>query len=320
MTCVTIWIMNNVNYYSRDLISSLNNIGKNTVTISSVASSNPLTVSYLSFQKLFVSKTAMVFYPSANSFFIKLYSSQVPSSTSTCYAIHTEVFVLLLFNLCASPYHIEGNIGIFQKTYICYIYKLFIHDIYARACVMKMIERNLIGRGELSEEFLLKIIERARGLSLYELSRKAKWTIGRVDGTVRRLLNLNKVFIKVVEKNGRRVNLVYPIDQKPSNIVEVPSNLLRAQNPLWSNEAFIYALDNTTIGISGEELSDWNDISCFSSRIPIERAHEKTSLVIPEKFMNFYHLEEKHRTISVSGNNILVTISGNIVETKKYPS
>lgn len=194
------------------------------------------------------------------------------------------------------------------------------HDIYARACVRNMIERNLISRGKRSEEFLLKIIEHARGLSLYELSRKVKWTIGRVDGTVRRLLNSNKVFIKIVERNGRRVNLVYPIDQKPSNIVEVPSDLLLAQNPLWSDEALIYALDNTTIGISGEELPDWNEISCFSSRIPIERVNGKTSLAIPEKFMNFYHLEEKHRTISVSGNNILVTISGNIVETKKYPS
>ena len=121
--------------------------------------------------------------------------------------------------------------------------------------------------------------------------------------------------------------MVYPIDQKPSNIIEVPSNLLRAQNPLWSNEAFIYALDNTTIGISGEELPDWNEISCFSSRIPVykektrKRVNEKKiSLVIPEKFMKFYHLEKKHRTISVSGNNILVTISGDIVETKKYPS
>jgi len=191
----------------------------------------------------------------------------------------------------------------------------------------KMIEINPISRGEQSEEFLLKIIRDYPALSLYELSRKAKWTIGRTDGTVRRLLNSNEVFIKIIERNGRRVNLVYPIDQKPSNIIEVPSDLLRAQNPVWSNEAFIYALDNTTIGISGEELPDWNEISCFSSRIPVykektrKRVNEKKiSLVIPEKFMKFYHLEKKHRTISVSGNNILVTISGDIVETKKYPS
>lgn len=191
----------------------------------------------------------------------------------------------------------------------------------ARACAIKMIERNPITRGGRSEEFLLSIVRGYPGLSLYELSRKAKWTIGRVDGTVRRLLRAREVFIKVVERNGRRVNLVYPADQKPSNIVEVPSDLLRAHNPLWSEEAFIYALDNTTIGISGEELSDWNDISCFNLRIPIERANGKVSLVIPEKFMSFYHLEEKHRTISVGARaHILITISGDIVETKKYPS
>jgi hypothetical protein len=31
-------------------------------------------------------------------------------------------------------------------------------------------------------------------------------------------------------------------------------------------------------------------------------------------------MQRKHRIVSINGNNILVTISGDIVEEKKYPS
>ena len=175
-------------------------------------------------------------------------------------------------------------------------------------------------KGTKSEEFLLEIIRNYAGLSLYELAKKAKWTVGRVDGTVRRLLRAQEVFIKVIERNGRRVNLVYPESQKPSNILEVPTKLLETGNPVWQREAFVYALDHVNIGISGEEISEWNEISCFNSRIPVEINARAVSLRIPEKFIRFYHLNEKHRTVSVNGNNLIITISGDIIETKRYPS
>ena len=177
-------------------------------------------------------------------------------------------------------------------------------------------------KGTKSEEFLLEIIRNYAGLSLYELAQKARWTVGRVDGTVRRLLRAQEVFIKVIERNGRRVNLVYPESQKPSNILEVPTKFLDTSNPVWQREAFVYALDHVNIGISGQESPEWNEISCFKSRIPIEKnsARACISLRIPETFVTFYHLNEKHRTVSVNGNNILITVSGDIIETKKYPS
>lgn len=175
-------------------------------------------------------------------------------------------------------------------------------------------------KGRESEEFLLEIIRDYAGLSLYELAKKAKWTVGRVDGTVRRLLNSGEVFIKVIDRDGRRVNLVYPKEQKPSDIIEVPLSLLNTENPLWQREAFIYALDNANIGVSGREIPEWNEISCFSSKIPIEIVNGKISLKIPEKFVRFYHLNEKHRAVSVDGNSILITVSGDIIETKRYPA
>ena len=41
---------------------------------------------------------------------------------------------------------------------------------------------------------------------------------------------------------------------------------------------------------------------------------------IPEKFSRFYKLEKRHKTATVSGNTILLKITGNVIEEKKYPA
>lgn len=183
---------------------------------------------------------------------------------------------------------------------------------------MKELKRNK--RGLTSDEILFKTIREQNGLSQYEIGKKLKWPSGRVDGSIRRLLNENKIFIRTLERNGRRVNLVYPKENKSSNVIEVPVKLLRVGNPTWQDSAFVYALDSTTIGISGHEISEWNEISCFTERIPIQKGEAKLVLEIPEKFRRFYDFERKHRVVSLNGNNILITVSGNIIEEKKYPS
>lgn len=182
----------------------------------------------------------------------------------------------------------------------------------------KALRRNQSGLR--SDETLLGVIRNQPSLSQYEIGKKLKWPSGRVDGTVRRLLNENKIFIRILERNGRRVNLVYPKENKPSNVIEVPEKLLHTRNPTWQDSAFVYALDSTTIGISGREMPEWNEISCFIEKIPIQKGEEKLVLEIPEKFRRFYDLERKHRVVSLNGNNILITVSGNIIEEKKYPS
>jgi len=175
-------------------------------------------------------------------------------------------------------------------------------------------------RGRESDEVLLNIMKKYPGLSQYELGKKLKWNAGRVDGSVRRLLNANRIFIRVLERNGRRVNLVYAKDQKPLNVIEVPAELLRTSNPIWNEHAFVYALDSSTIGISGREIPEWEEISCFLEKIPIKKMDGKVVVQIPEKFWRFYNLERKHRVVSINGNNLLITVSGDIIEEKKYPS
>jgi len=180
------------------------------------------------------------------------------------------------------------------------------------------LKRNKLG--EESDKVMFNTVKKYPGLSQYELSKKLGWNNGRVDGSVRRLINEGKVVIRVWERNGRHVNLVYPKKSKPSNIIEVPTELLQVGNPIWVESAHIYALDSSTIGIAGKEIDEWKEIACFTEEIPLKRDTKKVTLKVPEKFKKFYNMEQRHKVVSVNGNTILITISGNLVASKKYPS
>jgi hypothetical protein len=184
----------------------------------------------------------------------------------------------------------------------------------------KMKEYRSNKRGIECDKNVLEAIRDCPGLSQYELAKKLKSSSGLIDGSIRRLLKQKEILIQVIERNGRRANLIYLKGQKPSDLLEVPINLLKTGNPLWDRNAFIYALDSTTIGISGREVPEWNEISCFLEKIRLRKDQDKIMLTIPEKFSRFYNIERKHRIVSINGNNILVTFSGDIVEEKKYPS
>ena len=175
-------------------------------------------------------------------------------------------------------------------------------------------------RGRESDKKLLETIKDYSGLSQYELANKLRSSSGLIDGSIRRLLAQKRIFIRVVERNGRRVNLIYSKEQKPPDLLEVPINLLERGNPLWDQSAFIYALDSSTIGVSGKEMPEWKEISCFHSKIALKKERNKIELEVPENFQRFYNLGRKHRTVSINGNNILITISGDIVQEKRYPS
>jgi hypothetical protein len=174
--------------------------------------------------------------------------------------------------------------------------------------------------GKESDTALLTVIQQYAGLSQYELGQRLSWNIGKVDGSIRRLLRDRKITIRVLERNGRNVNLVYPSDYKTSDSIEVPAELLQVGNPLWLTSAYVYALDSSTIGISGKETSEWKDIACFQEKIPIQRTSEKITILLPEKIKAFYNMDKKHTVVSVNGNNLLVTVSGTIIEEKNYPA
>ena len=165
-----------------------------------------------------------------------------------------------------------------------------------------------------TDEELIDFVERYSGLSIYEIKKKLGWSAGRVDGSVNRLIKAKKIFIKVVERNGRRVKLVYPSDQRPSDLISIPEKKLERGNPLWGREATFYALDLFTIGVAGRNIEEWNQISVFSESVPLTHEGGMVSFKIPEKFYTFYQLHQKHSVLTINSNNLLITVSGDIID------
>lgn len=167
---------------------------------------------------------------------------------------------------------------------------------------------------------LLTTIKRAPGLSLYELRQIMKWSNGKVDGSLRRLLNERKIVINAIERNGRPVHLVYPKHRLPYNIVEIPKSLLKLRNPTWKDAAFFYALDSLSFGVTGERFPEWERIASFKEKVALVNKKDRLVVTIPKIFVSFYRLSEKRLTKSVADNNVLLTVNGSIIESKAYPA
>jgi hypothetical protein len=183
---------------------------------------------------------------------------------------------------------------------------------------MQQLVRNK--RGLQSDKQLLDTVTNHPGLSQYELTKQLNWPSGKVDGTIRRLTNQNQLQIKTTQRNGRQVNLIYAKDSKPHDLIEIPVSILQIDNQTWTDIAHIYALDSTTIGIAGQQIPEWTANSCFSDTTPIKKDKETIALQMPERFSRFYNLQNRPRVVTVNGNPILITITGNLINRKKYPA
>lgn len=170
------------------------------------------------------------------------------------------------------------------------------------------------------DESLMRTVRHAPGLSLYELAKLLHWTNGKVDGSLRRLINSKRVLVNAVERDGRRVNLVYPRSTRPHDVVEIPVSLLKLANPVWKDDAFIYALDSTTVGITGTRNPEWEKLACFAEEVKLNPEGKRFLVKLPRQFMDFYHLESKHVTKTINSNNVLLTIDGQLVTSKPYPA
>ena len=169
-------------------------------------------------------------------------------------------------------------------------------------------------RSRETDKELYQLIESEPGLSKYELKNELKWSMGKTDGSIKRLLESRRIFVKVIERDGRRVSLIYPAGMRPTNIIKIPKNDLDIHNPLWSDKAFMYALDSETIGVAGRDLKLWNEISRFEKEIPLTHEDDYISFSFPEEFRSFYQLDSKHYVPSINANNVLITVSGRIIE------
>ena len=155
------------------------------------------------------------------------------------------------------------------------------------------------------------------GLSLYELSRKLGWSIGRVDGSVKRLINTSEAHVRLVERGGRRVNLVFPAKADTGDKISVPLNVLESGAKVWGNSAIVYALDSETIGVSGGFNEKWERKASFRDRAPVIRNGEDLKIELPDKVKSFYKLENKQVDVKVESSNVVIYTSDKVVKGKK---
>jgi len=88
----------------------------------------------------------------------------------------------------------------------------------------------------------------------------------------------------------------------------------------WLNYVYFYALDSATIRIACAEITEWKEYACFTDTTPLKKQDEIIALHIPPKFVTFYGIERKHKVVTLNVNTLLVTITVNLIEEKKYPT
>jgi hypothetical protein len=177
-----------------------------------------------------------------------------------------------------------------------------------------------MGNSRLTDRKIEQMVKRQPGLSLYQLKLRTGWSIGKVDGAVSRLVNAQRLFVVVGEGSGRTRSRVFPPEYLPTPRISVPKDLLQMSRMCWNTFAYVYALDNLTIGITGRPMPDWKRAALFSHRVPITRTKKHIHITVPTKLTNFYMLKTHFLSKSVSSNGILIVVGSSIQQHRRYPN
>jgi len=163
-------------------------------------------------------------------------------------------------------------------------------------------------RGEITDSIVLQEIMKKPGSTISELASKLGWTNGKVDGSVNRLVAKGKVLVKHCLKRGTLLKKVYPADHvaKSHDIIEIPKEMINYEE--WKDNATVYAISRSTIGISPTEIEEWSNKSFFREKICIEKDGLNVIIKLPETFSRFYQLENSDISLSSIGNLVLVTV------------
>lgn len=163
-------------------------------------------------------------------------------------------------------------------------------------------------KGETTDSIVLKEITRRPGATISEIAETLGWSNGKVDGSVNRLLARGKVSVKHFLRRGMLVKRVYPSEYpvKPKNVLEIPKKIV--DQSLWKDFANIYALSRSIIGIAPKEIEEWERKSILKDRVNLQKNGENIIVTLPERFSDFYQLENSEINLSMVGDFVLATI------------
>lgn len=162
-------------------------------------------------------------------------------------------------------------------------------------------------RGEETDASVLEKIKSMPGASIRDIAEHLKWSNGRVDGSVNRLVNQGKVRVKHYLKKGILFKSVYPSEYvpKPRNIVEIPNDMLENT---WKERAFVYSLSRSTIGISPRPVDEWDKKTFLREEVSVSKNEESTVITLPDSISEFYQIENSETSLSTVGDLALLTV------------
>jgi len=163
-------------------------------------------------------------------------------------------------------------------------------------------------KGAATDAVVLEEIMKKPGITVSEIAETLGWSNGKVDGSVNRLRAEGKASVKHYLQRGMLVKRVYPekYSVKPRNIMEVPVKLVNGD--LWKDNAVVYALSRSTMGVAPEQVEEWDKKAFFKEGANIKKGKATITVTLPERFCDFYQLENSDMSLSVVGNFVLATV------------
>ena len=165
------------------------------------------------------------------------------------------------------------------------------------------------------EKKVLSLVTESPGLSAYEVSQKLAKPPATVHSAIKRMTGKRELLTRTVLRKRGRITLLYPYNYSfhDNTLVEIPRGVVRMGNPSWLN-AFIYALNNESIGISGEPVPEWESTCLLKEETRVTQGQEELQVKLPEKIANFYQIQKKEVMQVFLNNKTLLTMIGTLQE------
>lgn len=165
------------------------------------------------------------------------------------------------------------------------------------------------------EKKLLRLVKESPGLSAYDVSLKMRKPPSTVHSAIKRMTRKGELVTRNILRKTGKITLLYPEGYSfPDNtLVEIPREVVDVGNPSWL-DAFIYALNSESIGISGESVPEWESNCLWTEKAKVDRERKELSVRLPEKIANFYQIQKKEMMQVFLNNKTLLTVIGTVQE------
>lgn len=163
-------------------------------------------------------------------------------------------------------------------------------------------------KGRRTDAKVMKEIELHPGSTVHDIAERLRWSNGRVDGSVNRLVSRGKAEVHHHIRRGVVVKNIYPLEyiSKPYDVIEIPINMIDLDS--WKKTVHVYALSRSTIGLSPRRVDEWEKRALQKEKLAIERVNEQLRIRLPISLCDFYQLENSETSLSTTEDLAILTV------------